>query len=235
MIPRTHPLGSVRDAFNAVFVEADAAGELMFYGRGAGGNPTASAILGDVVEVARHRVNGGRGAGESAYADLPVLPMGAASTRYHISLDVADRPGCSRPWRRPSPSTTCRSRPFDNGPAPQGSGDDEGCRRDPCRRDASGTGCRALGDCRGRSGRSTRCARSCPSCAWKENDVASPMAGGDPRYADRLPMLPTAPTGDPAGVAHRSSPARLSERVWGAGLRQGTKASTRPGRSRTAG
>jgi len=93
MIPRTHPLGSVRDAFNAVFVEADAAGELMFYGRGAGGDPTASAILGDVVEVARHRVNGGRGAGESAYADLPVLPMGAASTRYHISLDVADRPG----------------------------------------------------------------------------------------------------------------------------------------------
>ena len=62
MIPRTHPLGSVRDAFNAVFVEADAAGELMFYGRGAGGDPTASAILGDVVEVARHRVNGGRGA-----------------------------------------------------------------------------------------------------------------------------------------------------------------------------
>jgi len=93
MIPRTHPLGSVRDAFNAVFVEAEAAGQLMFYGRGAGGDPTASAILGDVVEVARHRVNGGRGAGESAYADLPVLPMGAAQTRYHISLDVADRPG----------------------------------------------------------------------------------------------------------------------------------------------
>ena len=54
MIPRTHPLGSVRDAFNAVFVEADAAGELMFYGRGAAATPTASAIPGDVVEVARH-------------------------------------------------------------------------------------------------------------------------------------------------------------------------------------
>ena len=93
MIPRSHPLGSVRDAFNAVFVEAEAAGQLMFYGRGAGGDPTASAVLGDVVEVARHRVNGGRGAGESAYADLRVLPMGAALTRYHISLDVADRPG----------------------------------------------------------------------------------------------------------------------------------------------
>ncbi|MEI2731541.1 MAG: homoserine dehydrogenase [Dermatophilaceae bacterium] len=93
MIPRGHPLAGVREAFNAVFVEADAAGQLMFYGRGAGGNPTASAVLGDVVAVARHRVGGGRGPGESAYADLPVLPMGQARTRYHISLDVADRPG----------------------------------------------------------------------------------------------------------------------------------------------
>lgn len=93
MIPRSHPLGSVRDAFNAVFVEATAAGPLMFYGKGAGGDPTASAVLGDVVAVARHRVAGGRGPGESAYADLPALDMGQALTRYHISLDVADRPG----------------------------------------------------------------------------------------------------------------------------------------------
>jgi homoserine dehydrogenase len=93
MIPRSHPLGGVRDAFNAVFVEADAAGQLMFYGKGAGGDPTASAVLGDVVAVARHRVGGGRGPGESAYADLPVLDMGQALTRYHISLDVQDRPG----------------------------------------------------------------------------------------------------------------------------------------------
>lgn len=93
MVPLSHPLASVRDAFNAVFVEADAAGELMFYGRGAGGEPTASAVLGDVVAVARHRVAGGRGPGESAYADLPVVDMGQAVTRYHISLDVADRPG----------------------------------------------------------------------------------------------------------------------------------------------
>ncbi len=93
MIPRTHPLAGVREAFNAVFVEADAAGQLMFYGPGAGGDPTASAVLGDVVAVARHRVVGGRGPKESAYADLPVLPMGRALTRYYISLDVADRPG----------------------------------------------------------------------------------------------------------------------------------------------
>ncbi len=93
MIPRSHPLASVRDAFNAVFVEASAAGQLMFYGRGAGGDPTASAVLGDVVAVARHKVAGGRGPGESAYADLPVVDMGTSLTRYHISLDVADRPG----------------------------------------------------------------------------------------------------------------------------------------------
>ncbi|HEX6917095.1 MAG TPA: homoserine dehydrogenase, partial [Phycicoccus sp.] len=93
MVPRSHPLASVREAFNAVFVEAEAAGELMFYGRGAGGDPTASAVLGDVVAVARHRVAGGRGPGESAYADLPVVDIGQAVTRYHISLDVADRPG----------------------------------------------------------------------------------------------------------------------------------------------
>ena len=93
MLPRAHPLAGVGDAFNAVFVEADAAGSLMFYGRGAGGAPTASAVLGDLVAVARNRVNGGRGAGESAYAELPILPIGQASTRYHVALDVADQPG----------------------------------------------------------------------------------------------------------------------------------------------
>ncbi|WP_338033637.1 homoserine dehydrogenase [Intrasporangium chromatireducens] len=93
MIPRSHPLAGVGDAYNAVFVEADAAGQLMFYGRGAGGDPTASAVLGDIVAVAQHRVAGGLGPGESSYADLPVRPMGDALTRYHISLDVADRPG----------------------------------------------------------------------------------------------------------------------------------------------
>jgi homoserine dehydrogenase len=93
MIPRTHPLAGVGDAFNAVFVDAEAAGSLMFYGRGAGGAPTASAVLGDLVAVARNRINGSRGARESAYADLRVQPMGEVSTRYHVALDVADRPG----------------------------------------------------------------------------------------------------------------------------------------------
>ncbi|WP_225827319.1 homoserine dehydrogenase [Streptomyces naphthomycinicus] len=93
MIPLTHPLASVRGAYNAVFVESDAAGQLMFYGPGAGGSPTASAVLGDLVAVCRNRLNGTTGPGESAYADLTVSPMGDVVTRYHISLDVADKPG----------------------------------------------------------------------------------------------------------------------------------------------
>lgn len=93
MIPLTHPLASVRGAYNAVFVESDAAGQLMFYGPGAGGAPTASAVLGDLVAVCRNRLAGATGPGESAYAALPVSPMGEVVTRYHISLDVADKPG----------------------------------------------------------------------------------------------------------------------------------------------
>ncbi|MFB9375434.1 homoserine dehydrogenase [Kineococcus gynurae] len=93
MLPLDHQLASVREAFNAVFVEATGAGQLMFYGPGAGGQPTASAVLGDVVAVARHRRAGGRGPGEYAYAELPVLPMADTVTRYHVRLDVADRPG----------------------------------------------------------------------------------------------------------------------------------------------
>ncbi|MFJ5901122.1 homoserine dehydrogenase [Streptomyces sp. NPDC093064] len=93
MIPLTHPLASVRGAYNAVFVESDAAGQLMFYGPGAGGSPTASAVLGDLVAVCRNRLSGATGPGESAYAALPVSSMGEVATRYHISLDVADKPG----------------------------------------------------------------------------------------------------------------------------------------------
>lgn len=93
LIPRAHPLASVRNAFNAVFVEAESAGELMFYGRGAGGEPTASAILGDLIAVARHKSGGSLGAGESAYADLEIAAISSVKTRYLIRLNVADRPG----------------------------------------------------------------------------------------------------------------------------------------------
>ncbi len=93
LLPRNHPLAAVRDAFNAVFVEAESAGELMFYGRGAGGAPTASAILGDVVAVARHRTGGAIGPRESDYADRAIVPIGQTKTKYLIRLDVADRSG----------------------------------------------------------------------------------------------------------------------------------------------
>jgi homoserine dehydrogenase len=97
MIPRSHPLAAVGGAYNAVFVEAQSAGQLMFYGAGAGGTPTASAVLGDVVAVARNRVAGTHGPELSTYAELPVLPMGDTLTRYHVSLDVDDRPGVLAP------------------------------------------------------------------------------------------------------------------------------------------
>jgi homoserine dehydrogenase len=93
MIPRSHPLAAVGGAYNAVFVEAESAGRLMFYGAGAGGTPTASAVLGDLVAVARNRLAGTRGPDATTYAGLPVMPMGETLTRYHVSIDVADRPG----------------------------------------------------------------------------------------------------------------------------------------------
>ncbi len=93
MIPESHPLAWVRRAFNAVFVEADAAGPLMFYGQGAGGPQTASAVLGDLVAAARNKVVGGRGPRDTAYAHLPLQPIGEVRTRYHVNVDVHDRAG----------------------------------------------------------------------------------------------------------------------------------------------
>jgi homoserine dehydrogenase len=80
-----------------VFVEAEAAGRLMFYGAGAGGQPTASAVLGDIVAVARNLRAGLRGPDPGTYAELPVVPMADALTRYYVALDVADRPGVLAP------------------------------------------------------------------------------------------------------------------------------------------
>jgi len=97
MIPRTHPLAAVREAYNAVFVEAESAGRLMFYGAGAGGQPTASAVLGDTVAVARNLAAGLRGPDSSTYAQLPLVPIGDARTSYYVQLDVADRPGVLAP------------------------------------------------------------------------------------------------------------------------------------------
>jgi homoserine dehydrogenase len=93
LIPRTHPLGSVRGAFNAVFVEAESAGQLMFYGAGAGGAQTASAILGDLVSAAKRHVAGGPGLADSVHANLPILGIDRIFTRYQITLEATDQPG----------------------------------------------------------------------------------------------------------------------------------------------
>jgi len=93
LLPETHPLASVRGAFNAVFVEAEAAGELMFYGRGAGGVPTASAVLGDLVAIARNLVDERTAPETSDYASLMIADIGTTHTRYLVRLEVLDRPG----------------------------------------------------------------------------------------------------------------------------------------------
>ncbi|NYD66578.1 homoserine dehydrogenase [Agromyces atrinae] len=93
LVDRRHPLAAVHGANNAVFVEAEAAGSLMFYGAGAGGVETASAVLGDLVAVARRHVVGGPGLAESTHASLPVLEIGKVITRYAVTIEVTDEPG----------------------------------------------------------------------------------------------------------------------------------------------
>ncbi|MCB5275111.1 Homoserine dehydrogenase [Arthrobacter sp. SO5] len=93
LLPREHPMAAVRGAFNAVFIEAENAGELMFYGQGAGGTPTASAVMGDLISAARSIVLGGPGRAETTTGQVSALPITAAVTSYYIGLDVADQPG----------------------------------------------------------------------------------------------------------------------------------------------
>lgn len=94
MIPKTHPLAAVRDVFNAVFVEGEQVGELMFFGRGAGGSPTASAVVGDIVEIARNMQSGARAIGSSYLKErAPMEEPAAASVRYYVVLSVTDQPG----------------------------------------------------------------------------------------------------------------------------------------------
>ena len=93
LIPRDHPLAAAHGANNAVYVEAEAAGPLMFYGAGAGGLQTASAVLGDIVSAARRHVVGGPGVGESTHAGLPSVPLAHVESRLQISVIVIDQPG----------------------------------------------------------------------------------------------------------------------------------------------
>jgi homoserine dehydrogenase len=92
MVPTAHPLASVRESFNAVFVEGDAVGSLMFYGRGAGGLPTASAVLGDVIDAAVN-LSSGMHAALGTFARPTILAIDETSAEYLLSLDVADEPG----------------------------------------------------------------------------------------------------------------------------------------------
>jgi homoserine dehydrogenase len=92
MVPLHHPLASVRESYNAVFIEGDAVGNLMFYGRGAGGFPSASAVLGDLIDASAN-LRRGSGASVGALATVPIRPIDAALSEYYLNLEVADRPG----------------------------------------------------------------------------------------------------------------------------------------------
>jgi homoserine dehydrogenase len=92
MVPTTHPLAAVRDSYNAVFIEGRAVGSLMLYGRGAGGMPTASAVLGDVIDAAVNRSKGTHGS-LGTIAKAVMRPIDETSAEYLLSLEVADRPG----------------------------------------------------------------------------------------------------------------------------------------------
>jgi homoserine dehydrogenase len=93
MVPAAHPLASVRGAFNAIFVESRNAGQLMFLGPGAGGSPTASAVMGDLVTVARNRVKGTHGPAMTTYRRRGIAPIEDAMTSYYVTMQVRDEPG----------------------------------------------------------------------------------------------------------------------------------------------
>ncbi|MGH2767770.1 MAG: homoserine dehydrogenase [Actinomycetota bacterium] len=94
MIPKTHPLAAVRENLNAIFLEGSQVGELMFYGRGAGGPPTGTAVVGDVVDIARNMLSGARGFGCTCYReDARIRPIDQTFAQYYVLLEVADRPG----------------------------------------------------------------------------------------------------------------------------------------------
>jgi homoserine dehydrogenase len=93
MVPLHHPLASVRESFNALFIEGDAVGELMLYGRGAGGGPTASAVIGDLIDAAKNLVSGGRGATIGDLERKTIRPIDEVESQFYLFIEVADRPG----------------------------------------------------------------------------------------------------------------------------------------------
>ncbi len=93
MVPSGHPLASVRGSYNAVFIEGEAVGQLMLLGRGAGGGPTSSALLGDLIDAAKNLHSGARGATIGVLERRPIRPIDETSSQFYVSLDAADRPG----------------------------------------------------------------------------------------------------------------------------------------------
>ena len=194
MVPRQHPLAAVREAYNAVFVESDAAGQLMFYGPGAGGAPTASAVVGDIVAVARNRISGGHGPRESTYAALPVLSMDESTTRYYITLDLADKAGVLAAVAAVFAEHDVSIETLRQ----EGHGDDATLADRHPRRRGEGAGRDLRHAAQSRLGAS----RSRRSCVWWENDTcddAQPTTrthqwrGIIDEYRDRLPVSDATP------------------------------------------
>ena len=111
MVPVRHPLASVRDSFNAVFIEGDAVGELMLYGRGAGGMPTASAVLGDLVDAAKNLVEGRKGATMGTLAPKPIRDIADIESQFYLIWRCPIAPASSARSRPSSRSSACRSAP----------------------------------------------------------------------------------------------------------------------------
>ncbi len=109
MVPVGHPLASVQGSYNAVFIEGEAVGQLMLLGRGAGGGPTSSALLGDLIDAAKNLHSGGQGATVGALERRPIRPIDETSSQFYVSLDAADRPGVLATISGVSASTKCRS------------------------------------------------------------------------------------------------------------------------------
>jgi homoserine dehydrogenase len=93
MIPNDHPLATVRGSYNAVFIEGDAVGQLMFLGRGAGGGPSASAVLGDLIDAVRNLHAGGRGATLGTLSRKRIRPIDDIESQFYVTVDAVDRPG----------------------------------------------------------------------------------------------------------------------------------------------
>jgi homoserine dehydrogenase len=93
MVPNDHPLATVRGSYNAVFIEGEAVGQLMLLGRGAGGGPTASAVLGDLIDAVKNLHSGGRGATFGTLSRKPIRPIDDIESQFYVTLDALDRPG----------------------------------------------------------------------------------------------------------------------------------------------